>query len=909
MSDPPALGAAAPTTSDVPEPEQSTMSAATHAEFLELMQRYGRSWTKISSVMKTRTEPQVRSHAQKHFLRINKEEGVDPAAKRPRTNAGGHLAPNELPRHLAAGSPDAAHVAAFGRSATPWTGPSPYASYGAPAYGGVYPQAGFVPPGPYGAHPGAYAQAAQALYSLPQAAPPPAGYAPPPAGYAPPPAGYAAAAAAAAAGAAGQAAPAGVALGLLQQLEQLPPDQKHALLQAAMTNVTTPTPAAPQEPSGALDKATAAAIARERAATVEDVQDWLRALGLGRYHDEVAAKRINGRVLLCLVTNECLAQLGITSGADVATILWTVEAQIKAGDEGAHAIVDPSIFLSVADASRSTAEAAKARKRASVPGAARAEDSDEERAPKPKRDDDVDDDDDDDDEGFAAPSPTSWAPDVPPETPVDGARKAPGGRHVMCETCQSMYWSASGATKTCRVCRQREEELAELKRREAEALRGDHMAPNVRAEYEVSFLDRGPLNMVLEELDLYKIVVRGFTPTDDGAVGFAESCGKIAVDDELVGVNGLAVDRLKFNESIELIRSAEPTRRVGRWPVPLVALCRDVFRDRAPSALPAKAAPPVVAGGVRAIFAGATSISGFLLVKVPGDPAVRRFFGKLVGNRLQFHRPSKHAEAGYLPEPAVAIAMERVALVTYGAPGLLGGAWRIASDECHATRCCVKGLKPDTTYVVRVRALHELSRGTTLWGDWSGTSKRLATDRVRYGARGRDPSHCWILVHGLHGTPFDMSHLAAAVEARCPSDALVHVAEANAGRTLDGVAAGGDRLVREISSVLRGKPKVDKLSFVCHDLGGLYARYALKALWAGGAVREWDEGGGEPAPSRGPRRAACRPRDARGACGWDRVDVFNAGLMNNADLIVRREWMNAPGFDVVKHFLDHAALS
>ncbi|KAH8064877.1 hypothetical protein JL722_1765 [Aureococcus anophagefferens] len=178
--------------------------------------------------------------------------------------------------------------------------------------------------------------------------------------------------------------------------------------------------------------------------SVEDVQDWLRALGLGRYHDEVAAKRINGRVLLCLVTNECLAQLGITSGADVATILWTVEAQIKAGDEGAHAIVDPSIFLSVADASRSTAEAAKARKRASVPGAARAEDSDEERAQAQAR------------------------------------RRRPGGRHVMCEACQSMYWSASGATKTCRVCRQREEELAELKRREAEALRGDHMAPNVR---------------------------------------------------------------------------------------------------------------------------------------------------------------------------------------------------------------------------------------------------------------------------------------------------------------------------------------------------------------------------------------------------------------------------------------------
>ncbi|KAH8064878.1 acylglycerol lipase [Aureococcus anophagefferens] len=674
--------------------------------------------------------------------------------------------------------------------------------------------------------------------------------------------------------------------------------------------------------------------------------------------------------------------------------------------------------------------------------------------------------------------------------------------------------------------------------------------------------------MVLEELDLYKIVVRGFTPTDDGAVGFAESCGKIAVDDELVGVNGLAVDRLKFNESIELIRSAE-------WPLairfrrPALGDSMKLFSNWSANALKhalleADADVPVGAG------------------RCPATPAVRRFFGKLVGNRLQFHRPSKHAEAGYLPEPAVAIAMERVALVTatrsseegirdlrvvvedeatearmpiggagnaretwilaadaeahlrdwashlsmaqlvgpgsrtsglpepsapvleaktstsltvrwqpprapyldsvaafqvtYGAPGLLGGAWRIASDECHATRCCVKGLKPDTTYVVRVRALHELSRGTTLWGDWSGTSKRLATDRVRYGRAATEP----LLDPRArrHGTPFDMSHLAAAVEARCPSDALVHVAEANAGRTLDGVAAGGDRLVREISSVLRGKPKVDKLSFVCHDLGGLYARYALKALWAGGAVREWDEGGGEPAAFEGSLAAAeaRRPRDARAgsgagakalggtarlanfvtfasphlgsprlarrcdggpktrrellledrapvpgrpalplvlrlaldddflaplkcfrrracyanvkydrsveyasasvrektpyasssddslrqlvdddayrlvmvlaagetprplhaedagrgwvdasdkrdrasyfaalrnlqACGWDRVDVFNAGLMNNADLIVRREWMNAPGFDVVKHFLDHAALS
>jgi hypothetical protein len=38
------------------------------------MGKYGRSWTKISQVMLTRSEPQVRSHAQKHFLRVNRLE-------------------------------------------------------------------------------------------------------------------------------------------------------------------------------------------------------------------------------------------------------------------------------------------------------------------------------------------------------------------------------------------------------------------------------------------------------------------------------------------------------------------------------------------------------------------------------------------------------------------------------------------------------------------------------------------------------------------------------------------------------------------------------------------------------------------------------------------------------------------
>lgn len=283
-----------------------------------------------------------------------------------------------------------------------------------------------------------------------------------------------------------------------------------------------------------------------------------------------------------------------------------------------------------------------------------------------------------------------------PGSPLRARRRAP--------VASSRYWSASGETTLCRVCRQRVEEEAELKAKEAaralEATGGD--APRAsfqaRAEYDVSFLDRGPLNMILEEMDVYKIVVKGshgcpasskkprgrasvvgprraaprrFTATEDGEVGFAESCGKISIEDELVGVNGISMERLKFGESIELVKSAEwpmalrfrrpavgdPMLLFSNWSAnalrhalleadvdigglkgrsELVSAARKTFQDVPPSALPKKAPAPSVAGGVRAIFAGATSITGWLLVKFPGEPSHSRFFCKLVRRR----RPS-----------------------------------------------------------------------------------------------------------------------------------------------------------------------------------------------------------------------------------------------------------------------------
>ena len=40
-----------------------------HRKFLEGLKTHGRNWKKISEIIKTRSSTQVRSHAQKHFIR------------------------------------------------------------------------------------------------------------------------------------------------------------------------------------------------------------------------------------------------------------------------------------------------------------------------------------------------------------------------------------------------------------------------------------------------------------------------------------------------------------------------------------------------------------------------------------------------------------------------------------------------------------------------------------------------------------------------------------------------------------------------------------------------------------------------------------------------------------------------
>lgn len=54
-------------------------------------------------------------------------------------------------------------------------------------------------------------------------------------------------------------------------------------------------------------------------------------------------------------------------------------------------------------------------------------------------------------------------------------------------------------------------------------------------------------------------------------------------------------------------------------------------------------------------------------------------------------------------------------------------------------------------------------------------------------------------MHGLLGTPEDLSYLKEALERSGGAGTLVHLARCNKNKTLDGVAEGGTRLAEEAS--------------------------------------------------------------------------------------------------------------
>lgn len=153
--------------------------------------------------------------------------------------------------------------------------------------------------------------------------------------------------------------------------------------------------------------------------------------------------------------------------------------------------------------------------------------------------------------------------------------------------------------------------------------------------------------------------------------------------------------------------------------------------------------------------------------------------------------------------------------------------WRTASDEVHSTQLLVKGLKDAERHFFRVRAMHETAYGMR-WGLWSQTSPPMITERAGQRPR-RPPTHLWVLVHGLKGDTGDMAYLGTQLDDRYGIDSYVYLAESNAGpfQTLDGIETGGRRLFDEVLGIVERIATLKKISFICHGLGGLYARVAI----------------------------------------------------------------------------------
>jgi triacylglycerol esterase/lipase EstA (alpha/beta hydrolase family) len=89
-------------------------------------------------------------------------------------------------------------------------------------------------------------------------------------------------------------------------------------------------------------------------------------------------------------------------------------------------------------------------------------------------------------------------------------------------------------------------------------------------------------------------------------------------------------------------------------------------------------------------------------------------------------------------------------------------------------------------------------------------------------------NHLVILLHGLNGFGSDLDILRNKLESvKCVT---VFVPECNQGRTGDGIRLGGERLFGCISNRIQ-RSNATHVSFVCHGIGGLYARFVLRKLY------------------------------------------------------------------------------
>ncbi|KAH9602359.1 hypothetical protein KSS87_020024 [Heliosperma pusillum] len=92
--------------------------------------------------------------------------------------------------------------------------------------------------------------------------------------------------------------------------------------------------------------------------------------------------------------------------------------------------------------------------------------------------------------------------------------------------------------------------------------------------------------------------------------------------------------------------------------------------------------------------------------------------------------------------------------------------------------------------------------------------------------------HLVVMVHGILGSAADWKFGAEQFVKMLPDKVYVHCSERNGSKlTLDGVDVMAQRLAAEVQEIIENKPKLRKISFVAHSVGGLVARYAIGILY------------------------------------------------------------------------------
>lgn len=106
-----------------------------------------------------------------------------------------------------------------------------------------------------------------------------------------------------------------------------------------------------------------------------------------------------------------------------------------------------------------------------------------------------------------------------------------------------------------------------------------------------------------------------------------------------------------------------------------------------------------------------------------------------------------------------------------------------------------------------------------------------------------EPDHLLLLVHGILASPSDWTYFDAELKKRLGRNFLIYASSSNTyTKTFGGIDGAGKRLAEEVRQVVQKTGSLQKISFVAHSLGGLFARYAVSVLYTASGLCDGELG-------------------------------------------------------------------